>query len=77
MVAALLAEARRSASDRVVLGTGVRQEAALALYRRLGFREMPCWGTTPRVRAQRLPHPPRSSSLLTVNRSLRRVRTEP
>jgi GNAT superfamily N-acetyltransferase len=44
MVAALLDEARRLGVHRVVLGTGMRQGAALALYRRLGFTEMRCWG---------------------------------
>ena len=44
LVAALLDEARRFDVRRVVLETGVRQTAALALYRRLGFTEVPCWG---------------------------------
>ena len=37
---------RRYVSDRrrLVLETGVHQEAAIALYRRAGFAEIDCWG---------------------------------
>jgi len=37
-------EARRLGARRLVLETGTRQEAALAMYRRAGFLETPCFG---------------------------------
>ncbi len=36
--------ARRVAVKRLVLETGIYQEAAIALYRQAGFSEIPCWG---------------------------------
>jgi len=44
LVAALDAEARTLGAKRLVLETGIRQHAALALYRRMGFREIPLYG---------------------------------
>ena len=44
LVAALEAEARRLGVRRLVLETGVRQAAALALYRATGFRPIPLYG---------------------------------
>jgi GNAT superfamily N-acetyltransferase len=50
LVDALQAEARRLGAKRLVLETGIRQHAALALYHRCGFRPIPLYGeylTTP------------------------------
>jgi GNAT superfamily N-acetyltransferase len=44
LVAALEHEARALGVRRLVLETGVRQEAALALYRATGFRPIPLFG---------------------------------
>jgi putative acetyltransferase len=44
LVAALEAEARKLGVRRLVLETGVRQAAALALYRATGFRPVPLYG---------------------------------
>lgn len=44
LVEALEAEARRLGAARVVLETGIRQEAALALYARCGFERIPLYG---------------------------------
>lgn len=44
LVEALEAEARRIGAKRVVLETGVRQEAALALYARCGYATIPLFG---------------------------------
>jgi len=44
LVAALEAEARALSLARLVLETGVRQVAAIALYRRVGFTEIAPWG---------------------------------
>ena len=44
LVTELVAVARGLGVERVVLETGVRQEAALALYRGMGFRDMSSWG---------------------------------
>ncbi len=44
LVAALEAEARALGVRRLVLETGVRQTAALALYRATGFRPIPLFG---------------------------------
>jgi GNAT superfamily N-acetyltransferase len=44
LVAALEAEARALGVRRLVLETGVRQAAALALYRATGFRPIPLFG---------------------------------
>ncbi len=44
LVAVLEAEARSLGARRVVLETGVRQLAALALYRAAGFRPVPLYG---------------------------------
>jgi ribosomal protein S18 acetylase RimI-like enzyme len=43
LVTELVAVARGHGVDRVVLETGVRQEAALALYRGMGFCDLPPW----------------------------------
>ncbi|MCB1018034.1 MAG: GNAT family N-acetyltransferase, partial [Acidimicrobiales bacterium] len=40
----LEATARGLGCHRLVLETGTRQEAAMALYLRHGFTEIPCWG---------------------------------
>jgi putative acetyltransferase len=44
LVAALVDEARRLGVQRLVLETGTRQHAALALYRATGFEETPLYG---------------------------------
>ena len=44
LVDALEAEARRLGATRVVLETGIRQTAALALYARCGFTPIPLYG---------------------------------
>jgi GNAT superfamily N-acetyltransferase len=44
LVAALEAEARALGVCRLVLETGIRQTAALALYRATGFHEIPLYG---------------------------------
>jgi putative acetyltransferase len=44
LVAALEAEARALGVRRLVLETGIRQEAAIALYRNTGFRPIPLYG---------------------------------
>lgn len=44
LVVALEAEARALGVRRLVLETGIRQTAALALYRRVGFRPIPLFG---------------------------------
>jgi putative acetyltransferase len=44
LVAALEAEARRLGVRRLILETGIRQAAALALYRATGFQPIPLYG---------------------------------
>ena len=44
LVAALEAEARTLGAKRLVLETGIRQHAALALYRATGFQPIPLYG---------------------------------
>lgn len=44
IVAALEGEARRLGLTRLVLETGIRQHAAMALYRKLGFSDIPPYG---------------------------------
>ena len=44
LVEALEAEARRLGANRVVLETGIRQVAAVALYKRCGFAPIPLYG---------------------------------
>jgi GNAT superfamily N-acetyltransferase len=44
VLTALEAEARQLGASRLVLETGLRQTAALALYRRAGFVEIPLFG---------------------------------
>lgn len=44
LVEALQAEARRLGAKRLVLETGTRQHAALALYHRCGFKPIPLYG---------------------------------
>jgi len=44
LVASLEAEARTLGAKRLVLETGTRQHAALALYRRMGFQPIPLYG---------------------------------
>jgi putative acetyltransferase len=44
LLAALEAEARALGARRLVLETGIRQTAALALYRGAGFEEIPAFG---------------------------------
>jgi putative acetyltransferase len=41
---ALESAARRLRVERLVLETGVYQDAAIALYRRAGFAQVECWG---------------------------------
>ncbi|HVH62036.1 MAG TPA: GNAT family N-acetyltransferase [Candidatus Dormibacteraeota bacterium] len=40
----LEAEARRLGVNRIVLETGIYQDAAIALYRRAGYEQVDCWG---------------------------------
>ena len=40
----LEAAARQLGAQRLVLETGIHQDAAIALYRRAGFRQIDCWG---------------------------------
>jgi putative acetyltransferase len=44
LVAALAAEAKALGAHRLVLETGIRQTAALALYRATGFQSIPLYG---------------------------------
>lgn len=44
LLAALAAEARALGARRLVLETGIRQEAAIALYRAAGFEVIPAFG---------------------------------
>ncbi len=44
VLTALEAAARRLGVRRLVLETGVHQDAAIALYRRAGFTQIDCWG---------------------------------
>jgi len=44
VLAGLEAAARRLGVRRLVLETGIYQDAALALYRRAGFTQIDCWG---------------------------------
>jgi putative acetyltransferase len=44
VLARLEAAARELGVERLVLETGVYQEAAIALYRRAGFTQVDCWG---------------------------------
>ncbi len=44
ILAALEAAARQLGVRRLVLETGVHQEAAISLYRRAGFTRIDCWG---------------------------------
>jgi ribosomal protein S18 acetylase RimI-like enzyme len=44
LLSALEAAARQMGVRRVVLETGVHQNAAIALYRRAGFTQVDCWG---------------------------------
>ena len=44
VLAALEAAAREHGARRLVLETGVHQQAALELYRRAGFSQVACWG---------------------------------
>src|SRR4029077_16192844 len=44
ILGALEHEARRIGAARLVLETGIRQDAALALYRRCGFAPIPLYG---------------------------------
>jgi len=44
VLASLEAAARQLGAQRVVLETGVHQEAAISLYRRTGFTPVDCWG---------------------------------
>ena len=41
---ALEARAKQLGIDRLVLETGIHQEAAIALYKHAGFTEVDCWG---------------------------------
>jgi len=44
LLTALEAAARRLGVQRLVLETGVYQDAAIALYKRAGFTQIDCWG---------------------------------
>ncbi|HEY9288284.1 MAG TPA: GNAT family N-acetyltransferase [Candidatus Dormibacteraeota bacterium] len=44
LLASLEQAAKQMGVSRLVLETGVYQDAALALYRRAGFRQVDCWG---------------------------------
>jgi putative acetyltransferase len=44
VLASLEASARQLGAQRIVLETGVHQEAAISLYRRAGFTQIDCWG---------------------------------
>ena len=44
VLAALEAAARQLGANRLVLETGIYQEAAIALYRQAGFTPIGCWG---------------------------------
>jgi putative acetyltransferase len=44
LLTSLEAAARHLGVQRLVLETGIYQEAAIALYRRAGFRPVDCWG---------------------------------
>jgi putative acetyltransferase len=44
LLASLEAAARHLGVQRLVLETGIYQEAAIALYRRAGYRQVDCWG---------------------------------
>ena len=44
LVVALEAEARARGARRLVLETGIRQHAAIALYERCGFERIPLYG---------------------------------
>ena len=44
VLAGLEAAARELGVRRLVLETGIYQDAALSLYRRAGFRQIDCWG---------------------------------
>jgi putative acetyltransferase len=44
VLAGLEAAARHLRVERLVLETGVHQEAAISLYRRTGFTQIDCWG---------------------------------
>ena len=44
VLAGLEAAARRLGVKRLVLETGVHQDAAISLYRRAGFVQLDCWG---------------------------------
>ncbi len=44
VLASLEAAASKMGVERLVLETGVHQEAAIALYRRAGFTQLDCWG---------------------------------
>jgi putative acetyltransferase len=44
VLASLEAAARQLGVQRIVLETGIHQEAAISLYRRAGFTRIDCWG---------------------------------
>jgi putative acetyltransferase len=44
VISGLEAAARQLGVKRLVLETGVHQDAAIALYRRAGFTQLDCWG---------------------------------
>jgi ribosomal protein S18 acetylase RimI-like enzyme len=44
LLQALEREGRRLGVERIVLETGIRQEAAIALYRGMGYNQIPAWG---------------------------------